>query len=187
LQSFFKKIHVDASMLAALPLSLGRKPADRSEFDNLAASELEKALEATLQEMVQKMESNEAAVVSKKAEKDAAESAHCSAKLEQRTSTEALLALKAQQKQLMAELSEKKKDVIEQEFVVQAVDADRGERKVGLEANQRILSELTELLERRTPPAPEPTPEVAVEEDVAGVATVTDVVLQAVQEAVTVA
>jgi chromosome segregation ATPase len=186
LQSFFRK-KVDASMLAALPLALGRKPTDRSEFDNLAVSELEKALEATLQEMAQKMESNEAAVVSKKAEKDAAEAALGSAKVEQRTSTEDLLALKAQQKQLMADLSEKKKAVIEEEFMVKAVDADHSERKVGLEAHQGILSELTELLERCTPPAPEPTPEVAVEEEVAGVATVADVVLEPVQEAVTVA
>jgi hypothetical protein len=181
LQSFFKKIRVDSSMLAALPLALGRKPIDRTEFDNLAVSELERHLEATLQEMAQKMESNEAAVVSKKAEKDASESASGTAKAEQRSSTEALLALKVQQKQLTSELSDKKKAVIEQEFVVQAIDADHGERKVGLEAHQRILSELTELLERCTPPVPE----VVEEEEVGGLAT--DLVLEPVQEPVAVA
>lgn len=181
LQAFFKKIHVDASMLAALPLALGRKPADRSEFDSLAVSELEKNLEATLQELAQRIESNEAAVVAKKAEKDAAESAHATAKTDQRESTEGMLALKAEQKQLMADLSEKKKAVIEHEFAVQAVFADHGERIVGLEAHQKILSELVELLERCTP-VPEPTPEVAVDEAVTGVAT--DVVLEPVQEPV---
>jgi len=146
----------------------------------LAASELEKNLETKLQELAQKMENNEAAIAAKKAEKDAAESAHAAAKAEQRASAEALLTLKAEQKQLMAELSEKKQAVIEQEFIVQGVDADHGEKKVGLEAHAKILGELTELLERCTP-VPEPAPEVALEEPVAGVAT-DDVVLEPVQE-----
>eukprot|EP00746_Dinoflagellata_sp_MGD_P160312 gnl/MRDRNA2_/MRDRNA2_86988_c0_seq1.p1 gnl/MRDRNA2_/MRDRNA2_86988_c0~~gnl/MRDRNA2_/MRDRNA2_86988_c0_seq1.p1 ORF type:complete len:388 (+),score=152.95 gnl/MRDRNA2_/MRDRNA2_86988_c0_seq1:77-1240(+) len=181
LQAFFKKIHVDASMLAALPLALGRKPADRSEFDNLAVSELEKNLEATLQELAQRIANNEAAVAAKKAEKDAAESANGTAKADQRESTEGMLALKVEQKQLMADLSEKKKAVIEQEFTVQAAEADHGAKVVGLEAHQRILSELVELLERCTP-VPEPAPEVAVDEAVTGMAT--DGVPEPVQEPV---
>lgn len=170
LQSFFRKIHVDASMVAALPTALGRKPADRSDFDNLAVSELDKNLEAKLQELQQKIEGHEAMMMAKKAEKEAAESAHDAAKAQQRQSCEALLALKAEQKQLLAELSEKKQAVIEQEFAVQAISADHGERKVGFEAHQRSLSDLTELLERCTP-VPEPVPEVVMEEVVTGVAT----------------
>jgi len=170
LQSFFRKIHVDASMVAALPTALGRKPADRSEFDAFAVSELEKNFEARLQTLAQKIEGHDATMVTKKAEKEAAESAHGAAKAQQRASAEALLALKAEQKQLIAELSEKKTAVIEQEFAVQAVSADHGERKVGLEAHQRTMSDLTDLLERCTP-VPEPAPEVVMEEEVAGVAT----------------
>lgn len=170
LQSFFRKIHVDASMVAALPTALGRKPADRSEFDAFAVSELEKNFEARLQTLAQKIEGHDATMVTKKAEKEAAESAHGAAKAQQRASAEALLALKAEQKQLIAELSEKKTAVIEKEFAVQAVSADHGERKVGLEAHQRTMSDLTDLLERCTP-VPEPAPEVVMEEEVAGVAT----------------
>merc|ERR1711937_1058894 len=168
--SFFRKIHVDASMVAALPTALGRKPADRSEFDSLAVSELEKNLEAKLETLAQKIEGHDGMMAAKKAEKEAAESAHATAKAQQRASTEALLKLKAEQKQLIAELSEKKTAVIEQEFAVQAISADHGERKVGLEAHQRTMSDLTDLLERCTP-VPEPAPEVVMEEEVAGVAT----------------
>lgn len=177
LQSFFRKIHVDASMAAALPVALGRKPTDRSEFDNLAVSELEAKLEARLLHLTQQTENNTKAIVAKKVEKDAAESALAAAKAQQRLSTEALLALKAEQKQRSAELSGKQQVVIEQEFEVQAVDADHSSRKLALEAHQSVLTVLTELLERTAP-----IPEVVVEEPVVEVAM--DVVPEPVQEPV---
>jgi len=175
LQSFFRKLHVDASMVAALPVALGRKPTERSEFDSMAVSELEKKLECRLTDLAEKVKGNDTAIAVKQAEKEGAESAFADAKAKQRLSTEALLALKAEQKQRSTEQSEKQKVVVEQEYEVRSVEADHNERKVELEAHQRILSDLTELLERTTP-----VPEVAIEEPVAEVAK--DLVIEPAQE-----
>lgn len=177
LQSFFRKIRADTSMVAALPLALGRRPADRSEFDELVVGELEKMLESKLLTLTQKISNNESELVAKKGEKESAESALAAAKAQQRLSAEALLVLKSEQKQSSAELTKKQQAVVEHEFEVQAVQADQHERKVGLEAHQGVFSVLNELIERTAP-----VPEVVVEPAVAEVAM--DVVPELVQEAV---
>jgi len=188
LVSFFKKIHVDTSLTAALPLALGRKPTERSEFDILVVSELELKLEARLLELAQKIESNVAAIAEKTTEKDAAEAALAAAKTKQRLSSEALLELKAEQKQRALELSQKQQAVIEKEFEEKAIEGNLTAEKIGLEGHQRILSDLTELLERCAP-----IPEVVVEEQVVEEATevvpepisvAMEVVPEAIQEAV---
>merc|ERR1712118_27903 len=166
LTSFFKKIKVDVSMVAALPVALGRKPAERSEFDSLVASELEQKLEAHLQKLAQTIENNVAANGEKNTAKDAIDEAFTAAKTQQKKEVEALLELRAEQKQLSSELSEKQQAVIEQEFAMKAVDGEFQEEKVALESHQRIVSDLTELLERTVP-----IPEVAVEEEAADMAT----------------
>jgi len=167
LTSLFRKIKADASMVAALPMVLGRRPAERSEFDSLAASELEQKLEAHLHGLEQSIESNVAKIAEKKTLKDAADGAVVAAKAQQRSSTEALLELKAQQKQLSFDLSEKEQAVVDQALKMKAVDGDFQEEKAGLESHQRISSDLTELLERTTPVVPE----VVVEEKAVELAT----------------
>lgn len=184
LQSFFRSLKADASMVAALPVGLGRKPAERSEFDNMVVSELEKKMEDKLSTLAEQVKTNDEAIAVKKAEKEAAESAVADAKATQRCSAEALLALKAEQKQCTAALSEKKQAVIEHEYEVQTLEADYNERKIGLEAHQKILSDLNELLERCTPvvEVPEEQAEVAAEESVAEAAM--DLVIEPAQEVV---
>jgi len=159
LVSFFKKIRVDTSLVAALSLALGRKPTERSEFDSLAVSELELKLNCRLSELVQKIESNVAAIASKKTEKDTADAALATAKTQQRLSSEAMLELKAEQNQRAASLSQIQQAVIEKEFEVKAVEGDLAAEKAILEEHQRISIVLTELLERCAP-----VPEVVVEE-----------------------
>jgi len=167
LTSLFRKIKADASMVAALPMVLGRRPAERSEFDSLAASELEQKLEAHLHGLEKSIESNVAKIAEKKTLRDAADGAVVAAKAQQRSSTEALLEFKAQQKQLSFDLSEKEQAVVDQALKMKAVDGDFQEEKAGLESHQRISSDLTELLERTTPVVPE----VVVEEKAVELAT----------------
>jgi len=174
LQSFFRKLHVDASLVAALPRALGCKSTERSEFDSLVVSELEKKLESRLAELAEKIQGNDAAIAAKQAEKDGAESALADAKSKQRLSAEAMLALKAEQKQRATEQSEKQQVVVKQEYEVRGVEADHNEKKVDLKAHQSTLSVLTEVLERTTP-----IPEVALEQPVAEAK---DLVIEPAQE-----
>jgi len=175
LQSFFRKLHVDASLVAALPRALGCKSTERSEFDSLVVSELEKKLDCRLAELAEKIKGSDAAIAAKQVEKDGAELDLAASKCKQRLSAEALLALKAEQKQLATEQSEKQQVVVEQEYEVRSVEADHNGRQVELKSHQSTLSVLKELLERTTP-----VPEVTLEEPVAEVAT--DLVIEPAQE-----
>lgn len=167
LTSFFRKNKAESSLVAGLPMGLGRKPVERSEFDSLVVTELEQKLEARLHDLAQNIESNVAKIAEKNTLKQSADGALMSAKAQQRLSTEALLELKAQQKQLSSEVSEKQQTVVDQELTVKAMEVDFQGEKAALESHQEILrSVLTELLERTTP-----IPEVVVEEQAVEVAT----------------
>jgi len=169
LTSFFRKkaLNADSSLVAGLPMGLGRKPVERSEFDSLVVTELEQKLEARLQDLAQNIESNVAKISEKNTLKQSADGALIAAKAQQRLSTEALLELKAQQKQLSSELSEKQQTVVDHELTVKAMEVDFQEQKAALESHKEILrGVLTELLERTTP-----IPEVVVEEQAVEVAT----------------
>lgn len=159
LTSFFRKIKADSSMVSALPMALGRKPAERSEFDSVVVGELDKKLEGKLEELEQTIKGNAAEITKKNALKDSADASLTTAKARQRADTEAVLALKAEAKQLSSELSEKQQAVVEQGVEMKAADGELLEKKSNLETHQKISSDLTALLERTAP-----IPEVAVEE-----------------------
>merc|ERR1711904_510950 len=88
------------------------------------------------------------------------------AKEKQRAAAEAMLVVKAEQKQLIANLSKKKEAVIEQEFEIKALEGQHNESLDGLSAHQQVQTTLIELIERVTPVEP-----VAEVEAVAEVAT----------------
>jgi len=154
LATFLKKIKADASLVAALPMALGRKPAERSEFDAMTVVELEKKLEEKLRDIAARVHENKEAIEEKTASKATTESALVEAKQKQRVGAEALLAVKAAQKQLTANLSLKQQAVIEQEFVLKGSESDLDEKKVFLKAHQVTQSTLIELIERVTPVEP---------------------------------
>jgi len=165
LVKFFKKIKADASLVAALPMALARKQAELSDFDSLAAVELEKLLESKIAVLAEQLKTTADALVQKVASKEAADAALDAAKKKQRVGAEAMLATKAEQKQLAADLSEKQEAVLEHQFETKSLQASHNERMVLLTFHQGLQTTLTELLERRTPVAEAPT-EVPVPEEV---------------------
>lgn len=155
---FLKKIKADVSLVAAVPVALGRKPAERSEFDIIAVTEMQKKLEEKLHDIAAQVHENAAAIVEKTASKERAETALSEARAKQREHAETLLAVKAEQNQLTHNLSMKKQAVVEQEFVLKGLDAEHKEKTIFLTAHQDTQSVLVELMEHET--APEPAAEV---------------------------
>jgi len=168
LVSFFRKIKADTSLLAALPLALGRKKDERSAFDALAVNQLEKMLEEKLCEIAAQIVTNDSAIAEKAALKGTAEAAFSSALKKQRLAAEDLLEVRAERKQLTADLQQKQEAVVEQEFEVKALSSEHKERMVFLKAHQDFQNTLVELLERCAP-----VPEVVIEEPEQQVAEVT--------------
>merc|ERR1719198_2931624 len=72
---FFRKLKVDSSLLAALPTALARAPEERSPFDTLTVTELEKKLTSKIEECGTKVKETEALVAEKAAVKETHETA----------------------------------------------------------------------------------------------------------------
>jgi hypothetical protein len=151
LASFLKKIKADVSLVAALPMALGRKPAERTDFDANAVVEVEKKLEEKLREVAAGVQSNEALIAEKTDFQGTSEKALVNAKEKQRALAEAMLAVRADQKELTTILATKKEAVIEQEFTVKALEGEHNEKLSFFKAHQEKQSTLTELIERDTP------------------------------------
>lgn len=164
LGAFFRKIKADASLVAAVPMALGRNADERSEFDAMVVIELEKKLEEQMRKIAEKVKENECLTLEKNNILQTSETTSVAAKNTQRKEAEAMLAIKAEQKQCAVTLERKKEAVIEQEFVVKAVESEHNEKILILQAHLDIQSTLIGLLERVTPePAAELTSTPAVE------------------------
>lgn len=161
LGSFFRKLKVDASLVAALPMALGRKPEARSQFDTLTVTELENNLTTKLQDCASKLKETEASIEEKAAAKEARESVLTAALQKQKAGAEALLQTRAEHKEFISVLAEKKANVIDGQTEYKALEAELFQRTQAMEVHQMTQSNLTELLERETPV--EPVVEVAVE------------------------
>lgn len=149
LGSFFRKLKVDSSLVAALPLALARKPEERSQFDTLAATELEKSLTSKVEECASKVKETDAMIAQKTGVKGTQESALTAALTKQRAGAEALLKARAEHKDLTATLAEKNTQVMEGQTVSKALEAELSQRTSEGERHQEIQGTLTELLERQ--------------------------------------
>jgi len=154
LATFLRKIKADVSLVAAVPMALGRKPEERSEFDSMTVGEMEKLMEDKLQQMAAEVEKNETSLAEATTHKATSEAALVEAKEKQRAAAEDMLAVKAEQKERTMILAKKKEAVVEQEFVVKALAGEHGEKMSFLKAHQDQQKTLTELVERVTPAEP---------------------------------
>lgn len=150
LVSFFRKLKVDASLVAALPMALGRKPEDRSQFDALTVTELETKLTTKVEECASKLRDTETLLAEKAAKKETQDSALAVAVQKQREGAEALLQTRAEHKELASVLVEKNQNVIDGQTEHKALEAELFERKHAVDLHQVIQSKLTELLERES-------------------------------------
>jgi hypothetical protein len=163
--SFFRKLKVDSSLVAAMPMALGRKPDERSQFDVLTVTELDSKLTMKQEECASKVKESEVSLEEKAAIKETRESALATAQQKQRAGAEALLQTRAEHKEFISVLAEKNQKVIDGQFENKAMEAELFQRSHAVEVHQKIRSTLTELLERQTPAeVVEPVvPEVPVE------------------------
>lgn len=179
LGAFCKKIKADVSLVAALPMALGRKPAQRSDFDAMVVDQLEQKLEGKLTEIAEKVESNETEIVEKTDFKATSETRFGEATEKQIKWAEAVEEVKAEQDKIHDTLVTKREAVIKQEFAVKAVEAELSEKIAFLKAHQDLQNTLTELIELVTPVEPE-----VVTADTAEAAPVAEVVMADAMEAV---
>lgn len=150
LVSLFRKLKADASLVAALPMALGRKPDERSQFDSLTVTELEKKLTGKVEELENKLKEIEASLSEKEALKTTNESAFTVAENKKRTGAEALLQTRAEQKELDSTLAEKKQKVTEGEIEHKALEAEHSQKTSELNFHEGVQGKLIELLERTT-------------------------------------
>jgi hypothetical protein len=152
--TFLKKSKADVSLVAAVPMALGRKGTERSEFDAMVVVEMEKKLDEKLHAIAAQVQSNTALIAEKTNSKATWETELMDSKGKQRAAAEAMLAVKAEQKQLVANLSTKKESVIEQEFEIKALEGQHDESLGGLRAHQQVQNTLIELIDRVAPVEP---------------------------------
>jgi len=146
LGSFFRKLKVDSSLVAALPDALGHKPEERSQFDLLTVSALDKELTSKVDKCATLLQETIAAIVEKTAAKDAAEAALADALERQTAGAEAILQSKDEQKKLTAILAEKNKIVLDGQFEFSAVEAEYLQKTSELKLHVDVQDVLTELL-----------------------------------------
>eukprot|EP00746_Dinoflagellata_sp_MGD_P160622 gnl/MRDRNA2_/MRDRNA2_87470_c0_seq1.p1 gnl/MRDRNA2_/MRDRNA2_87470_c0~~gnl/MRDRNA2_/MRDRNA2_87470_c0_seq1.p1 ORF type:complete len:389 (-),score=142.41 gnl/MRDRNA2_/MRDRNA2_87470_c0_seq1:268-1341(-) len=148
---FFRKLKVDSSLVAALPTALARGPQERSPFDALTVTELEKKLTSKVEECDTKVKETETQVAQKAAVKETHESALTAALTKQRAGAEALLQARGEHKDLTAVLAEKKTQVMDGQTAYKALEAELLSRTSEVEFHEKVQGKLTELLERQSP------------------------------------
>jgi len=167
LVSFFKKLKVDSSLLAALPTALGRGPEERSPFDVLTVTELEKKLTSRVEECDAKVQETETLLAQKAAMKETHESELAAALTKQRAGAEAMLQARAEHKDLEAILAEKKSENVDGEKAYKSLEAELRQRTGEVDFHQKVQGKLTELLERESEKDAEPSAEVPTGEEAA--------------------
>jgi len=169
LGAFFKKLKVDASLVAALPMALGRRPEERSQFDALTNDELEKNLTSKVEECARILAEKEALLAEKTAVKETQEAALTAALAKQRAGAEALLQTRAEHKELAAVLADKKQHVKTGQIEYKGVEAEHFQRTKEVDFHAEVSSKLIELLERQTPEDAAPVVEEVAPAPVEGV------------------
>lgn len=150
LGSLFKKLKADASLVAAVPMALGRKPDERSEFDSMTVTELEKKLTTKVEELASKLKEIETALSSQAAEKEVNESTLTAAQKKQREGAEAILQTRHEHKDLTVVLGKKSDQVVEGQIEHKALEAEHLQSKSAVEIHDGVQGKFIELLERQT-------------------------------------
>jgi hypothetical protein len=163
---FFRKLKVDSSLLAALPTALARGPEERTPFDDLTVTELEKKLTTKVEECDAKVKETDTLVAEKTAMKETHETALNAALAKQRAGAEALLQARAEHKDLSAILAEKKTQALDGQMALKAVEAELSQRASEVELHHEVEGKLTELLERESEKVEEPIAEATTADQV---------------------